>query len=70
MEQIAQPLKGLLDPLLQLGFKPIIQQNTLVFEMGEAELKNIFFQNVNPQYRHLLDLKIENNKIKITVKLF
>jgi ABC-type phosphate transport system substrate-binding protein len=70
MEQLLQPVKGILDPLIQLGFKPTFQQNILVLELDEEQFKNIFLNQVAPQYRQFIDLKIENNKIRVFVKLF
>ncbi len=67
-------MSGLLSQLLS-GFpikpsqEPVIKDNNLEIRLTAQELKDLFFSKVDPRYKDMIDLRLENNQLILIFKL-
>jgi len=57
-------------PLANLGIQPLLTQNELKIELTEEQFKQMVFQGLDERGKKAVDIKIENKKIVVIVKLF
>jgi len=65
---LGEMLKNLNIP--NVSAKPRVENNQLVIELNENDIKNIAFKGIDENMLKHINLTIENNKIVIRIKLF
>ena len=65
---LSQIFKG--TPLANLGISPMLTQNELKIELTEAQFKQMILQGLDERGRKAVDIKIEDKKIIVTIRLF
>lgn len=68
--------QGLLGVLLQglniqgTDVRPILENNILRIELNEEQVKQIAFKDLKPEQRSIMDIKLQEGKMTILIKLF
>ena len=57
-------------PLANLGIQPALTQNELKIELTEHQFKQMILQGLDERGKKAVDIKIEDKKIIIVVRLF
>ncbi len=65
---LSQIFKG--TPLANLGIQPALTQNELTITLTEQQFKQMILQGLDERGKKAVNIKIEDKKIIITIKLF
>jgi hypothetical protein len=57
-------------PLKGLGVSPQIFQNDIVIELTEEQLKNLLLEKADERAKRSVNIKIENGKLVLRIKLW
>jgi len=65
---LSQIFKG--TPLAGIGITPQLVQNEIKIEITEQQFKELIFKGLDERGKKAVNIKLENGKLIVTIKLF